>query len=269
MKNYFKLIPKIFLYKTGSKIHIKKQNRGKFTEYCGGKVTQECIQKGKNSPDPKIRKRATFAENARKFKHQYGGTIDTTMGSGMNNYFQFVGNQNKAFSDQLNKESAKLERRKQLHEQELQKGKSIGDNFAKAGSIILGQGISALNRKTEAKGNETPPTVEEAQKTGNWFSDTLKPENNYSSLPTSIQTDIREKTTLPNSLPSSQTLLDQEMNKRKVQPFSFSNTTLSILKNKKGSKLIKKYPTHGWTSVLDDTGKVDKKTLKLRKHGKY
>jgi len=43
MKNYFKLIPKIFLYKTGSKIHIKKQNRGKFTEYCGGKVTQECI----------------------------------------------------------------------------------------------------------------------------------------------------------------------------------------------------------------------------------
>ena len=51
------------------KIHIKKENRGKFTEYCGGKVTSECIQRGKNSSDPKIRKRATFAANVRKFKH--------------------------------------------------------------------------------------------------------------------------------------------------------------------------------------------------------
>lgn len=51
----------------GNKIHIKKANRGKFTEYCGGKVTSECIQRGKNSPDPKIRKRATFASNARKW----------------------------------------------------------------------------------------------------------------------------------------------------------------------------------------------------------
>ncbi len=64
------LIPKS---KKGSKIHIKKQNKGKFTDYCGGKVTQECINRGKNSSDPKIRKRATFAENARKWKHQNGG----------------------------------------------------------------------------------------------------------------------------------------------------------------------------------------------------
>jgi hypothetical protein len=47
--------------KNGSKIHIKKQNRGKFTDYCGGKVTDECIQKGKNSSSSVIRKRATFA----------------------------------------------------------------------------------------------------------------------------------------------------------------------------------------------------------------
>jgi hypothetical protein len=53
-------------YKKGGRIHIKKKNRGKFTEYCGGKVTEECIRKGKNSKDPKIRKRATFANNARK-----------------------------------------------------------------------------------------------------------------------------------------------------------------------------------------------------------
>lgn len=52
-----------------NKIHIKKENRGKFTEYCGGNVTSECISRGKNSPDPAIRKRATFAANARKWNH--------------------------------------------------------------------------------------------------------------------------------------------------------------------------------------------------------
>lgn len=57
--------------KKGSGIHIKKENRSKFTDYCGGKVTNECIQRGKNSTDPKIRKRATFADNAiHKFKHK-------------------------------------------------------------------------------------------------------------------------------------------------------------------------------------------------------
>ena len=66
----------IELYKKGYKIRIKKENRGKFTEYCGGNVTDACIQKGKNSPDPKIRKRATFAANVRTWKHQLGGVIN-------------------------------------------------------------------------------------------------------------------------------------------------------------------------------------------------
>ena len=70
-----KLENSIDFYKKGHKIHIKKENRGKFTDYCGGKVTNACIQKGKNSPDPRIRKRATFAANARTWKHQLGGVI--------------------------------------------------------------------------------------------------------------------------------------------------------------------------------------------------
>ena len=57
------------IFKKGNKIKIKKENRGKFTEYCNGKVTSECIQRGKNSPDPKIRKRATFAANVRQWNH--------------------------------------------------------------------------------------------------------------------------------------------------------------------------------------------------------
>lgn len=54
-------------FKSGGKIHIKKKNRGKFTEYCGGKVTNECIARGKASSNPAIRKRATFAANARRW----------------------------------------------------------------------------------------------------------------------------------------------------------------------------------------------------------
>ena len=60
-------------FKNGSKIHIKKKNRGKFTDYCGGEVTQECIRKAKASGNPTLVKRATFADNARHFKHKSGG----------------------------------------------------------------------------------------------------------------------------------------------------------------------------------------------------
>ena len=62
-------------FKKGKGIHIKKQNRGKFTEYCGGEVTQRCIDKAKKSKNPTLRKRATFADNARKWKHPKGGLI--------------------------------------------------------------------------------------------------------------------------------------------------------------------------------------------------
>ena len=57
----------VYIVSAKSGIKIKKENKGKFTDYCGGKVTEDCIQQGKNSPDPKIRKRATFASNARKW----------------------------------------------------------------------------------------------------------------------------------------------------------------------------------------------------------
>lgn len=63
-------------FKKGKGIHIKKKNRGKFTEYCGGKVTQECINRAKKSGNPTLKKRAVFAENARAWKHQKGGYID-------------------------------------------------------------------------------------------------------------------------------------------------------------------------------------------------
>lgn len=75
MPNSFET-PKLAVFAKGGKIHIKKANRGKFTDYCGGKVTSECIARGKKSSSPAVRKRATFAANARKWKHADGGPIN-------------------------------------------------------------------------------------------------------------------------------------------------------------------------------------------------
>ena len=63
--------------KKGSGIHIKKKNRGKFREYCGGEVTDKCIQKAKQSGNSKLVKRAVFAQNSRRWsKKQQGGQIN-------------------------------------------------------------------------------------------------------------------------------------------------------------------------------------------------
>lgn len=75
----------------GGKIHIKPENRGKFTKYCGGKVTSECIAKGKRSSDPAVRKRATFTANARKWHHAFGGDL-LTHGAEWDNGLRVIGN---------------------------------------------------------------------------------------------------------------------------------------------------------------------------------
>lgn len=53
------------LLKKGGGIHIKKKNKGSFTEYCKGKVTNDCIQRAKKSGNSKLIKKAVFAENVR------------------------------------------------------------------------------------------------------------------------------------------------------------------------------------------------------------
>ena len=57
-------LDQISILKKGG-IHIKPENVGSFTRYCGGHVTQECINRGKNSSSAAIRKKSVFAENAR------------------------------------------------------------------------------------------------------------------------------------------------------------------------------------------------------------
>ena len=52
------------------KIHIKKKNKGKFTTYCGGTVTQACINRAKASGNTTLVKRATFAEVSRTWRRK-------------------------------------------------------------------------------------------------------------------------------------------------------------------------------------------------------
>lgn len=67
----------INLFKEGNKIHIKPENKGKFTEASNkaGKSVQEYAHDVVSNPNSseKQRKRAQFAINAKKLKHSQGG----------------------------------------------------------------------------------------------------------------------------------------------------------------------------------------------------
>lgn len=93
LPNSFNAMPDVSTINTFSKgggIHIKKENRGKFTDYCGGKVTSECIQRGLHSSNPTTRKRANFARNARKW-HSFGGWLNS-QGGDFTNGVTFIDN---------------------------------------------------------------------------------------------------------------------------------------------------------------------------------
>lgn len=93
LPNSFSALPDVGSINTFSKgggIHIKKKNRGKFTDYCGGKVTSECIQRGLHSSNPTTRKRANFARNARKW-HSFGGWLNS-QGGDFTNGVTFIDN---------------------------------------------------------------------------------------------------------------------------------------------------------------------------------
>lgn len=77
------------IFKLKSGIKIKPSHKGLFTKYCKGKVTSECIAKGKISSNPAIRKRATFADNVRHFKHHDGGVIYIEASPEYNEYLKY------------------------------------------------------------------------------------------------------------------------------------------------------------------------------------
>jgi hypothetical protein len=58
-----------------SKEMREKGTEGAFTRYCGGKVTEECIQRGLRSPNPKTKARARLARTFRKYSKETGGEV--------------------------------------------------------------------------------------------------------------------------------------------------------------------------------------------------
>lgn len=68
----FDLFSQIAYYKSGSKIHVKEKNRGKFTKSAkaAGRSVQEHARAVLNDPNatPLQKKRANFARNAAKWK---------------------------------------------------------------------------------------------------------------------------------------------------------------------------------------------------------
>lgn len=66
------------LFAHGGSIHIKPENKGKFTETKKrtGKTTEELT----HSSNPLTRKRAIFAQNAKKWHHAFGGELNTQGG---------------------------------------------------------------------------------------------------------------------------------------------------------------------------------------------
>ena len=161
----------VHLLKKGSGIHIKKSHEGRFTEYCGGNVTEECIRRGKNSPDPKIRKQAVFAQNARKFKHQYGGSIYGASQIQTNRNLSQQWKQQQEMAVQNFNQS--MEQKKQLDEMKrMQESQALGQNIGNTVGSLVGTGMQAIAQNIrerragveegEVKGNSQQPTVPQA-----------------------------------------------------------------------------------------------------------
>lgn len=77
------------LFAEGGRIYIKPENRGKFTETKRrtGKTTEELT----HSKNPVTRKRAIFAQNAKKWHHAFGGDL-MTHGANFDTGITLVGN---------------------------------------------------------------------------------------------------------------------------------------------------------------------------------
>lgn len=143
-------------FAVGGPIHIKKANRGKFTSYCGGKVTDACIERGKDSNDPAVRKRAVFAENARGWQHADGGPLGNSQFSNgvttINNGGTHEENPNDGVQIGMDSEGIP---------NLVEEGEVIYDNFVYSNRIPVPE---ALKRRYKLKGNTFASAAKALQK---------------------------------------------------------------------------------------------------------
>lgn len=146
--------------KKGGGIHIKEKNKGTFTKYCKGKVTQDCIDKAKKSGNKKLIKKAVFAENARKWskKHQLGGNVTQQNNiDKMGLYQQFLNQQQAAYSQQVYRDMENAEKKEAAMKKKIQSAQTLGANI---GNILgsIGGGLSMLAEDNEP--DTTEPTLD-------------------------------------------------------------------------------------------------------------
>lgn len=123
-----------------SKSIKKRGTEGSFRKYCGGKVTEECIERGLNSKDPKIRKKAALAKAFMKAKHELGGEVSQ-------NTVDFVSNLKQSFLDKITPDA--LANIVQSVEQAFAKDKSYDNIRMLAGDLLTNASV----RKAKYGGN--------------------------------------------------------------------------------------------------------------------
>lgn len=135
--------------KNGGGIHIKEKNKGSFTKYCKGKVTQECIDKAKKSGNKKLIKRAVFAENSRKWskKHQTGGSL-------LNTYENYMKSQNQKWLDYTQQQSLKNAQEQINHTQKLNQAWNFGQSV---GNLLGFAQVSLIPEEVEDNSRDDIP----------------------------------------------------------------------------------------------------------------
>lgn len=131
-------------------IHIKKSHQGRFTDYCGGKVTNECISRGKASSNPAVRKQATFAANARTWKHQLGGQLN--------------GPTPESIADKIKRlQQEDQDRAQRIINQNIAQGQSLADKLNPIATAIA-TGVNGALEKHQLHKNAEKHQKEEAKK---------------------------------------------------------------------------------------------------------
>lgn len=129
--------------KSGGDIKIKESTKGSFTKYCKGKVTQKCIDKAKRSGDKKLIKKAVFAENARKWKKY------STGGNMLDQYTQYLLNQQNQLNEYNENEQLKKDRQQQLLEKRASEAKQLGSSLGKIVGKAIGNEANRIHQKNE------------------------------------------------------------------------------------------------------------------------
>lgn len=149
----------------GGGIHIKEKNKGSFTKYCKGKVTQDCIDKAKKSKNKKLIKKAVFAENARNWskKHQFGGNVTQQNSTDkMGLYQQFLNQQQAAYSQQVYRDMENAAEREALMKKKRQLAQALGANIGNIfGSIGGGLSMLAEDNESDTTQHTIDPEVEQ------------------------------------------------------------------------------------------------------------